>query len=53
MDELRTPQAAAMWLEETDGCLDAFVKQLDAETRASDVPHAIDIQKNIPIYFKR
>lgn len=50
MDELRTPQAAAMWLEETDGCLDAFVKQLDAETRASDVPHAIDIQKNIPIY---
>ena len=50
MDELRTPQAAAMWLEETDGCLDAFIKHLDAETRASDVPHAIDIQKSIPIY---
>lgn len=50
MDELRTPQAAAMWLEETDGCLDTFIKQLNDETRASDVPHAIDIQKNIPIY---
>ena len=50
MDELRTPQAAATWLEETDGCLDTFIKQLNDETRASDVPHAIDIQKNIPIY---
>nr|WP_306267591.1 phytanoyl-CoA dioxygenase family protein [Pararhizobium sp. IMCC3301] len=38
------------WYTKQDANSEEFLQSLDGETRTDDVPHAFDIQNNIPIY---
>tara|TARA_R110002095_G_scaffold88210_1_gene77054 strand:+ start:175 stop:1368 length:1194 start_codon:yes stop_codon:yes gene_type:complete len=44
-----TPRPTA-WYTRQDASLEEFLQSLAGETRMDDVPHAFDIQNNIPIY---